>query len=705
MSETMDARHLRYVFGEGIKVPGLETKTNWEVVLEGAGGRLGHEEYVEKFLYRVPKFQTNTELVNFERAIHHIITGPGNNPEFKQNISLFTTWAQLEKFIFPVLEMYPVQSNTPPILLDDITEPSITDIMNLPIYKNLNFDSTKRTFQYIFNKTKCGIFVAIRNGKLAIFCPFSNSKFEQKWGNELQISAALKAELDNKAKVPEKVWEKNTSKRDYKEHTYKREPLYLPKSFWWTNGGTLGNVRQLGEWSDEYFLELHEHVSETCAKHKIPDCDFFLNKRDYPQFTYKREASRLMEPYPFLYHKDEMDLKVVPSKAYKDSSCFAPVASFYSSSTDFADLLLPLMEDYSSSIPEKIPSLHGVRTKTNYFGIQPIPFKDRTIHKACFRGSATGAGITPADNQRLRLAQLSFMEEQTTDLGQRLLDAKLTSENIRHKKTTDITKPASFLNIPEMMKIERPNGEAPWIIASKPDGTPADTFTQEWDDWYFRSLFYVSDRDVNNAQLIYLRNNFIDMAEQRLYRYVIYVEGHSAANRFGQLLAMGAVILRVKSKCLPKDIWFFSKLVENVHYVNVADDLSDIFTVIQGLNEAPEKGEFISNEARKFYDTYLTHEAILDYTASMLKAISSKTQYTTPNKVMDEAVAPMEVDEADNVPVPVAQGEVANPIQRSEFGVTTAHPVTLPEASKKKDYATMAAKCIKKNKHKGGRRK
>jgi hypothetical protein len=40
---------------------------------------------------------------------------------------------------------------------------------------------------------------------------------------------------------------------------------------------------------------------------QLPDCDFFVNKRDYPQLKFNREQSRPVEPYGFIFDKDDRD--------------------------------------------------------------------------------------------------------------------------------------------------------------------------------------------------------------------------------------------------------------------------------------------------------------------------------------------------------------------------------------------------------------
>ena len=96
----------------------------------------------------------------------------------------------------------------------------------------------------------------------------------------------------------------------------------LPKNQWWANGNiicnvhdnilvnptpttnnkghnsdpsststpsnpTTSNLRQSQYWGDHFLFQLKDMFSEVCNSNRyIPDCDFFINKRDYPQLKY-----------------------------------------------------------------------------------------------------------------------------------------------------------------------------------------------------------------------------------------------------------------------------------------------------------------------------------------------------------------------------------------------------------------------------------
>ncbi len=57
-------------------------------------------------------------------------------------------------------------------------------------------------------------------------------------------------------------------------------------------------------------------------------------------------------------------------------------------------------------------------------------------------------------------------------------------------------------------------------------------------------------------------------------------------------------------------MWFSHLLKPYIHYVPVKSDLSDLIEKIQWCRDNDEKCKEISQEALKFYQTYLSRESI-----------------------------------------------------------------------------------------------
>ena len=44
-------------------------------------------------------------------------------------------------------------------------------------------------------------------------------------------------------------------------------------------------------WGDHFLFQLKDMLSETCRLRQVPDCEFFINKRDYPHLKFHVEPS------------------------------------------------------------------------------------------------------------------------------------------------------------------------------------------------------------------------------------------------------------------------------------------------------------------------------------------------------------------------------------------------------------------------------
>ena len=171
--------------------------------------------------------------------------------------------------------------------------------LNLPIHKCTTIISTMNTLKYLFYHMKCGIFVMIRNGKLRIFAPFVNSEYRNTWGNQLLL------EGDGSL----------SSYYSQKDGLYRDEEVEPDKTKWWANGNIICNELSKPEdrnktqyWGDHFLAALRDMIGEACRTRQLPDCEFFLNKRDYPQLKINIENGGVpVEPYGFIYDNDDRD--------------------------------------------------------------------------------------------------------------------------------------------------------------------------------------------------------------------------------------------------------------------------------------------------------------------------------------------------------------------------------------------------------------
>lgn len=50
---------------------------------------------------------------------------------------------------------------------------------------------------------------------------------------------------------------------------------------------------------------LRDLLEQACAERDVADCEFFINKRDYPQLKFNPDTLLPVEPYGFIYDKDD----------------------------------------------------------------------------------------------------------------------------------------------------------------------------------------------------------------------------------------------------------------------------------------------------------------------------------------------------------------------------------------------------------------
>jgi hypothetical protein len=320
-------------------------------------------------------------------------------------------------------------------------------------------DEVLNTLRYLYVHARCGVFVRIRARAVTAFVPFANPEYRNTFGDRIALTHHDMA-------VAEYV--------EYKARATRRPPeAVLPdKRTWWLNGGIVCNVMPRGVWGVEYLDSIRAMLEYTCAVADVPDLDFFVNKRDYPQLR-RDHAADVYEAFT--------GVRGLPREVY---TYHAPIFSFYTG-TDMADVAVPVTEDWLHASGE-------VLTPT-YTG--PQGAGDTRDARAVFRGSATGRGTTPATNARLRVAAFGAARPD-------LLDAGVTAYNTRDK-VIGVTATGRIV-------VDFARGASADVPALVPR---------------------------------------MDMGTQfQRYRYVLYVDGHCAASRYGVLMHSGCVILRVASE-------------------------------------------------------------------------------------------------------------------------------------------------------------
>jgi hypothetical protein len=105
--------------------------------------------------------------------------------------------------------------------------------------------------------------------------------------------------------------------------------------------------------------------------------------------------------------------------------------------------------------------------------------------------------------------------------------------------------------------------------------------------------------------------------EQGLYRIIIHIDGNVHAYRWLSSFLTGSLIFRVRS---PYTHWLDSKFKAGKHYIEIADDLSDLTDKILFYKDPLlKKGEKIALEGKKLAQKYLTEKSLETNLEKILK--------------------------------------------------------------------------------------
>lgn len=128
----------------------------------------------------------------------------------------------------------------------------------------------RNTLRYLFFHEKCGIYVKIHDNQVAMFVPFANGDYRNLWSEFLDLDAS-------------------SYFHEKRQHYRRPENILADRGQWWANGALICNEANPSVWGDAMLPALLNMLLQVCAKRRVPDCDFFVNKRDHPQL--KRNLS------------------------------------------------------------------------------------------------------------------------------------------------------------------------------------------------------------------------------------------------------------------------------------------------------------------------------------------------------------------------------------------------------------------------------
>jgi len=261
------------------------------------------------------------------------------------------------------------------------------------------------------------------------------------------------------------------------------------------------------------------------------------------------------------------------------------------------------------------------------------------VNTAFFRGTATGGGVTVATNQRLHLALLSYL---WTEEEVKAASISSTSTSVKRKRGDNSQeeegngvgdRPLKKSDPSEQADVqEEEDSGGGWkdITGTVQGGavTESPTHGSGVTDRPHRldakiTAWNLRDKKIAGSPMTFLNpkdfpfkvgeQNFTPIYKQSRYKYLVYVEGHCAACRYGFMMRLGSVILKVESRCVADQMWYFPLLRPYFDHVPVKADLSDLKEVIDWCRSHDQECRVIADNARRLYERFLSKEGVMDY--------------------------------------------------------------------------------------------
>lgn len=272
-------------------------------------------------------------------------------------------------------------------------------------YRDLTSTAVDNTFKYLFFKMKKAIFIKIKNNEVSVFLPFSNARYVNEWGDRMKLDPRF-PDYHSFFNYSSSLIGKSVDRRRINNNPY----------MWYGNNCLVRTENPLGE-GDASYPNMADMFRELCAHREVPDCEFFVNKRDFPLLK-----NNDTEAYDAIFGED------FPLVSHKYTK-YAPVMSMVTTDKN-ADIPIPTWEDWARVSSEEDGKFF--ETQRDYRIDFNTPW-DRKRPIAVFRGASTGCGTTEKNNIRIRLAKMN-RENVLDDDGLPFIDAGITTWNNRPRK-------------------------------------------------------------------------------------------------------------------------------------------------------------------------------------------------------------------------------------------------------------------------------
>jgi len=415
-----------------------------------------------------------------------------------------------------------------------------------------------------------------------MFIPFYNIEFKNNW-HHLLVTDTLDDKTKEKINTDNTLW---TATNCLLKITYKP----LDDTY---NLDTFGEVENM-----------FEQLCKNRGK-RIPDIDLFINVKDFP--ILRKDKT---QPYNHIYGKETPLENTKTNPWGSPNFSYYPILSF-NSNDDFLDIPIPTYDEWQAITQQIFPS----NCKNNYINDFTKTEWENKIPTAVFRGSATGCSLKIANNPRLKVAQLDKEWRQEGHLNRDFLNAGITKFP-NHLVTEENDK-----NIYNARDSRLPN---------RPE--------VEYDSRALNEVISCGSWEKSESLKENAHVNSITMQEQSKYKYILNIEGNSAAYRLSYLLSLESVILNVKCE---NKLWW-EKLWKPINislsgsknpepseigeYIEIKHDLSNLDETIRWCRENDDTCKQIAKNAKRFYDRYLTRDGVFDYLETIINKISNNEE-------------------------------------------------------------------------------
>ena len=499
-------------------------------------------------------------------------------------ITLIMFWEDLEEKIIN----RPLKQYKPSKFPKEIPKGEYSDLLPKKNIYTQSIQSTLNTAKYLYYGMRNGILLQIRNGVIIELISFFNPDFQSLWGPRIvsQLDKSLERYYLEKRKVN------------------RFERVNADPTRWWLNGSIIDNEISYDGKNEHYINEMYDLFDRALKRlNSNVDLDIFINKRDHPQLR-----PNLIQPYDFVhpsitnstmtewFKTQYPDMEFTPffEQETKDNGKYrpfpiisnskynlAPIVSPFSDSR-FLDILAPAADHVKIDIP--LDKVHKWEQKTN------------TI---IFRGTASGGGTTHIDNQRIRCAWINALLDKKKFEVPLTLNTKISalSENDKTKGRWNY-------------RDKKLRDDSPMTYTNTNINLPG---------------------DIPYSKLV---GEYISTDEQSKCKYVLYINGHVAAERYVSLLRQGFCILKVSSISYTpgNELYFYPRLkgvridnynTNNIRIINqdhfiIDPDYSNYGATIEYLSNNSSMAKRVSENGYKFYLKYLTRSQQEIYVGELL---------------------------------------------------------------------------------------